>query len=522
MSHLRLPALDLPAGLLTRLRRLTEASGSPGVIYARISEDREGAGLGVERQLEDQCVLFDQLGLRLAGVYADNDLSAFTGKPRPDYLAMLADLDAGRARVITAWHTDRLHRSPKELETYIDLAERRGVVTHSVKAGPLDLATPSGRAVVRTLCAWARFESEHKGERVRAARRQAAEQGRWQGGCRPFGFEPDGTTIRPAEATAIAQASEAIVAGISLRSVVRDLNNTGHRTAWDKEWTTQAARDMLRRPRNAGLTTYGAETFPATWPAIVPEATWRAVVSILSNPQRRTTLGNRIKWLGSGLYVCGACGQPALRVSRTGNHQHPTYRCKAQENTGHSGGHVTRAAPPLDDYVERIIVARLQQPDATTLLTTPTDSKLDTTALHTEAAAIGQRLTDFSAAFAEGVITLAQLRTGTGKLRARLTEIEDTLTAAAAVNPLAGLAGQPNIAEIWYGTTPDRSGGLDVGRRRAVLATLLTVTVLPTGKGRRPNGSYFDPTGIHLEWKTHRSHPAPCAERFSPRSQRDE
>jgi DNA invertase Pin-like site-specific DNA recombinase len=503
MSRLRLPTLDLSAGLLARLHRLTEASGSLGVMYARISEDREGAGLGVERQLEDQCVLFGQLGLRLAGVYADNDLSAFTGKPRPDYLAMLADLDAGRARVVTAWHTDRLHRSPRELETYIDLAERRGVVTHSVKAGPLDLATPSGRAVARTLCAWARFESEHKGERVRAARRQAAEQGRWQGGCRPFGFEPDGTTLRPAEAAAIAQASEALVAGASLRSVVRELNEAGHRTTAGHEWTPVAARDTLRRPRNAGLSNYGAETFPAAWPAIVPEATWRAVVSLLSDPARRTNTTNRVKWLGSGLYVCGACGQPALRVSHTGNHRQPAYRCKAQDNTRHSAGHVARAAPPLDDYVERIIVARLQQPDATSLFTTPANTDLDTTALHTEAAAIGQRLTDLSAAFAEGVITVAQLRTGTERLRARLTEIEDTLTAAARVNPLIGLAGQANIAQIWYGTIPDRCDGLDLGRRRAVLATLLTVTVLPTGKGRRPDGSYFDPTGIHIEWTTH-------------------
>jgi DNA invertase Pin-like site-specific DNA recombinase len=117
----------------------------------------------VERQLGDQCALYASLGLRLVGVYADNDLSAFTGKPRPDYLAMLADLDAGRATVVTAWHTDRLHRSPKELESYIDLAERRQIVTHSVKSGPLDLASPSGRAVARTLCAWARFESERAG-----------------------------------------------------------------------------------------------------------------------------------------------------------------------------------------------------------------------------------------------------------------------------------------------------------------------------------------------------------------------
>jgi hypothetical protein len=81
MSQLRLPTLELAAELLGRLRPLGGTSGTPGVMYARISEDREGAGLGVQRQLGDQCTLFTQLGLRLAGVYADNDLSAFTGKP---------------------------------------------------------------------------------------------------------------------------------------------------------------------------------------------------------------------------------------------------------------------------------------------------------------------------------------------------------------------------------------------------------------------------------------------------------
>ncbi|MGH3830956.1 MAG: recombinase family protein [Pseudonocardiaceae bacterium] len=495
--------MELSEGLLARLRPLAAASGPPGMMYARISEDREGAGLGVERQLGDQCALYTQLGLRLAGVYIDNDLSAFTGKPRPDYLAMLTDLDAGRARVVTAWHTDRLHRTPRELETYIDLAERRGVVTHSVKAGPLDLATPSGRAVARTLCAWARFESEHKGERVRAARRQGAEQGRWQGGCRPFGFEADGTTIRPTEADAVAQATEAIVSGASLLSVVRDFNKAGHRTTWDRQWTSRAMRDVLRRPRNAGLTSYGEETFPAAWPAIVPETTWRAVVSILTNPERRTNPGNRIKWLGSGLYLCGVCGEPDMRVSTSGSgKRNPAYRCKARENTGHTSGHVTRAAKPVDDYIERIIVARLQRSDVAELFAEPADRDLDTIALHTEAAAIGQRLTDLSAAFADGAITVAQLRTGTDKLRARLADIEDTLTDAASVNPLTGLAGHPHVADLWYGTTPDRTTGLDLGRRRAVLTKLLTATVLPIGRGRRPGGSYFDPASIHIEWKT--------------------
>jgi DNA invertase Pin-like site-specific DNA recombinase len=61
---------------------------------------------------------------------------------------------------VLAWHTDRLHRSPKELETYIDLCEPRGVVTRTVRAGELDLATASGRMVARQLGAVARYESE--------------------------------------------------------------------------------------------------------------------------------------------------------------------------------------------------------------------------------------------------------------------------------------------------------------------------------------------------------------------------
>lgn len=71
---------------------------------------------------------------------------------------------------------------------------------------------------------------------------------------------------------------------------------------------------------------------------------------------------------------------------------------------------------------------------------------------------------------------------------------------------------------------PERSDRLDIGRRHAVLGTLLTVTVLPTSRGRRPDGSYFDPTGIHIDWNTWINHPPhPCAERVPPRDlRRDE
>src|SRR4051794_24337912 len=70
-------------------------------VYARISSDTEGRALGVTRQLEECRRLADQLGWSIAQEYVDNDLSAYSGKQRPGYRQMLADLadglrDAGR------------------------------------------------------------------------------------------------------------------------------------------------------------------------------------------------------------------------------------------------------------------------------------------------------------------------------------------------------------------------------------------------------------------------------------------
>lgn len=64
-------------------------------IYARISSDIEGSGAGVKRQVQDCHELATRLGWPVAGEYIDNDLSAYSGKRRPEYERMLADLADG-------------------------------------------------------------------------------------------------------------------------------------------------------------------------------------------------------------------------------------------------------------------------------------------------------------------------------------------------------------------------------------------------------------------------------------------
>ena len=119
-------------------------------IYARISEDRDETQLGVGRQLEDCERLADARGWDVAERYIDNDLSAWKGGRRPDYLRMLEDIESGSIDAVAVYHADRLHRQPRELEDFIRLADRRGTALASV-TGDYDLATGDGRMRARII-----------------------------------------------------------------------------------------------------------------------------------------------------------------------------------------------------------------------------------------------------------------------------------------------------------------------------------------------------------------------------------
>lgn len=53
----------------------------------------------------------------IAEVYADNDVSAYSGKPRPAWQQLISDVQAGAIDAVVGWHVDRLTRSARELES---------------------------------------------------------------------------------------------------------------------------------------------------------------------------------------------------------------------------------------------------------------------------------------------------------------------------------------------------------------------------------------------------------------------
>ncbi|MFD1716727.1 recombinase family protein [Georgenia deserti] len=460
-------------------------------IYARISKDRTGAGLGVARQEEDCRELAERLGWDVVAVHTDNDISAYSGKPRPGYSHLLDDLRAGRANAVIAWHADRLHRSPRELEEYIDVCEPRGIVTHTVKAGDIDLSTSTGRAMARTLGAWARQESEQKAERIRRQKRQALETGKYRGGGRPFGFESDGMTVREDEAACLREASSALLNGRSLASIVRDWNTRGVRTSTGGTWRMDNVRRVLTRARNAGLIEHEREIVgPAAWPAIVDEDTWRAVVALLRDPSRLT---NRVRsaprWLGSGIYICGECGDICRVVKSSKNRR--AYTCAS------SRSHISRLQEPVDDLVRLTIAERLAREDVADLLASEPDPG-PLAAARERAQALAIREDEAAEMFATGAITAAQLATLSAKLRSEREAAEREIAAASEQLQLGWLKAAPDPVEAFLTA--------DLDAQRAALDALMRVTILKAPRGR-PAGwqpgdeSRIDPAYVRREFR---------------------
>jgi DNA invertase Pin-like site-specific DNA recombinase len=329
-------------------------------VYCRISKDSAARGLGVARQEKDCRAWCDQHGWALGEVFTDNDLSAYSGKRRPSFERMVAGIKGGTVDAVVVWHPDRLTRSPKELEGIIDLIEATGISVGTVTAGEYDLTTATGRMTARVVGAVARFESEHKSERISRKHLELAEAGDGRGGgSRPFGFNGDRVTINDPEAELIREAAARILAGDRVRGIATDWNRRGVVNTTGGAWTAFSLRRMLLSARIAGLRSHhGAVVADAIWPAIVSPDDHVKLTAVLKDPARRTN-GNPSRYLLTGFVVCHACG--ARLVARPTERKVRRYVCAT--GPGFNGcGKTYIQAEPLEEAVSGAVLVAIASP----------------------------------------------------------------------------------------------------------------------------------------------------------------
>jgi DNA invertase Pin-like site-specific DNA recombinase len=492
---------------------------SAPVAYARISQDRYGAGVNSRTQMQDMRALAARLGLPVPDELIDNDQSAYARrKPRPGYRELCEGLAAGRWDTLLIWHADRLHRQPAELEQFMSLVLDHGVRIHTVNGGELDLESPQGQMTARILGAVAKAESDHKAVRLKSKAKMMLDAGRTIGGPRIFGWEADHKTPRPAEAAIVAELTERVIVGESGSSLAREMNARGvpltgrerlerkrarltadigterdddaraelraelERTeakiaASRGKWSAVMVHHIVRRARNCGLqvrltrdrhgkiTDREVTEVTGEWQPIVTREQWELAAAILNDPARRKVAPGRPRHLLTGLMRCGRCGVTVKAAGGTDGA--PRYGCRSCYG-------VTRRADLCDEYMLRVIGHWL----AGGHITAAAEPGRLAESTEEEHELKGRR-TQLAELFAAGVIDEAALQAGTTKIREQLDAMRREH------RPRKPRASRGVTAETWR--------SLPTARQREVIREIAEVTLLP-----QRGGTTFRPGSISI------------------------
>ncbi len=475
-------------------------------VYCRISQDRVGAGLGIARQREDCERLIESRSWALAAVYEDNDISAYAGRSRPGYERLRKDIADGHVDVVVAWHTDRLHRSPRELEDYITACDARSVATVTVRAGDLDLSTAAGRMVARMLGAAARHESEQKSERIRRARQQEALRGQVQGalgyGYRRSAEHPSGWEVHEPEAAIVREITSRLLAGESLGRLARDLNERHVPTpsGMTGVWRGGNIRQLVAAGRYCGWREYtpaaggargrgrgfGDLVAVGSWPPILTKETTEQLRLLLNDPSRRSggRPGRATYLLSAGLSECGRCGAP-LAGHRDSKRDVRRYVCVNQPGLKRCG-RLTIAAHGLDEVVTAAVIEALASPDTslTQIAASAVEPQLELDRLR-------QRLDELATLYGAGNITQAEWLSARRPITEQLATLEAQIRIIPRRYAISGVPRQAHELERYW-------ANLSIEQQRAVVAAVLErVVVAPSTRA----GNRVDTSRISLRWR---------------------
>jgi DNA invertase Pin-like site-specific DNA recombinase len=434
-------------------------------IYARISLDRDRDGAGVARQVADATALADARGWTVVERFTDNDRSAYNGRVRPGWNALLDALQSGTIMTVVAWANDRLYRRTRDQLDLMEAVRASGGVISTVKEGDIDPGSAEGRMRMGVLANVAEFESARKAERVARAAEQRAALGRPHGRP-PFGWRADVTgewIIDSEPAALIREAAHRVLRGESCGSIVEDWDTRRIPTpAGAPRWTHQTLRKLLRRASNASLRVHrDAVVGRATWPAILDTDTWEMVVSRLRAPDAHRRPRS---YLLTGRVTCRVDGG-----RMTGHRQaRPQYQCM-------TCGRVI-AADMLDELVTEKVLRWAAQPRLGALLARARSGSRSEAAAMRALDQADRRLAEIAAMFGRGDLDASEYRSARTAAQARRAEAERKLSGDRSSRVLAeALVSVDSLRDDWASRSP-------TWRREFIAAMVKEVIVGPPTK----------------------------------------
>lgn len=312
-------------------------------IYARISK-KDTSVPKVSNQIEICEGIAEDEGYALdpAHIFYDDGIAASgkaiddtTLEARPGAQACLAAIRGGEFDVLIVVEGERLARTYLDGLEWIRASAEGSVTWHLDTDGMLNPATPAGEETAVSIFASGRREGRVRNARQkrRYDRERAAGNPLW--GVRPFGYQSDRVTLCEPEAELIRSAVRDYLAHKrSMLGIAKEWNAAGlktdgmlprasdlaeGRTVRERKgrdgvtrpvrglWTATTVRQLLLRPRNAGLYLHRGEELPTS--RITPIITRPEHEALKARVKGGTPLSERAHTLLGGILRC-ECGAP--------------------------------------------------------------------------------------------------------------------------------------------------------------------------------------------------------------------
>lgn len=312
---------------------------------------------------------------------------------RPAFQQMMSRLRTGEFSHLVVWKIDRISRNLLDFATMYAEIKKLGI-TFVSKNEQFDTSNAMGEAMLKIILVFAELERNMTSERVLAVMLSRANNGQWNGGKVPLGYDYDKETstfsINESEAATVKTIFSLYEREHSLLSVAKELNEKGVKTKNGNAWSPTTVSIILNNKFYVGTYYYNKHdtrynggkgynkktkdsdewiAFNNHHPAIIDEEQQQRIMSTLesnrrSNKSSAKTYVRKNTHIFSGILYCGYCGcqmQSTIDRARADGYRPSIYMCSRKRRFNDCGNKYISdivVAPFVLNYIANIIKAQ--------------------------------------------------------------------------------------------------------------------------------------------------------------------
>ncbi len=344
-------------------------------IYTRVSTNNQvfdGESLDEQEQkLINYCKLKNW---EIIKVYREEGVSA-KNLDRPKFKELIRDIEKGLIDTVVIKKIDRLSRSILDFEKTYNFFEKSKINLVSLQEN-FDTSTAIGRAIIRTVMVFAQLEREQTAERTLDVMEYRAQQGLWNGGYPPLGYDYDKEKneliINSVESEIVRLIFEKYLELGSCMGTANYINKLNHRNkifvnrkngkVGGNQFIDTTINGILKNQIYTGNIKYKDKIYQGKHKSIISKELFEKVQNLLNHNRRKNSnykkVGNH-SFLLDKLVKCGYCGSfMAPRWATSKSRRYFYYECTS---VGHSGKEACEVRQISAPALEEVIIERISQ-----------------------------------------------------------------------------------------------------------------------------------------------------------------